>query len=115
MAKHSDIPTFGNLSGITVLSTGAGVAGPFCANLMAENGADVITVVNPEMEQSSRTAKNLSWTAVQDKRNQRNLSLNIPSPQGREVFLRLIKQADILIDGSRGGTFEKWGLGDEVL
>jgi len=41
--------------------------------------------------------------------------LNIPSPEGREVFLKLLKEADIFIEASKGGQHKKWGLTNEVL
>ena len=92
MAKGSDIPKFGPLSGLKVLSTGSVVAQPFAATLMAEFGADVIQVESTIVPDTVRAIK-YAWQ--QEHRNERALSLNIPSPEGREVFFELIKWADI--------------------
>jgi L-carnitine CoA-transferase len=51
----------------------------------------------------------------QDRRNQRSVLLDIPSPEGRKVFFRLLKSTHVLIETSKGGQWKKWGLTDEVL
>jgi Predicted acyl-CoA transferases/carnitine dehydratase len=51
----------------------------------------------------------------QDRRNQRSILLDIPSPEGRKIFFTLIKDAHIFIESSKGGQWAEWGLTDEVL
>ena len=111
MAKKTDIPKFGALSGVKVINAALSIAAPFAAQLMAEWGADVVWIESPFAIDVVRT----SMTGDQDRRNQRSLMLNIPSPSGREVFYKLIKDADIFIEASKGGQYAKWGLTDEVL
>ena len=77
MAKSSDIPQFGMLSGVKVLSSGVVVAEPFAAALMAEHGADVIHVESTRHPETTRCLT-LSW--AQDARNRRALSLDLASP-----------------------------------
>ena len=110
--KSSEIPKFGNLQGVKVLSTGLSLAGPFTASLFAEQGADVIQVESTNSKDMLRMFGDL-WSV--EHRNQRAITLNIPSPEGREVLSRLLETCDILIESSKGGTWEKWGLTDEVL
>ncbi len=117
MAKRSDIPKFGVLSGVKVVSATVSTAGPFTAQLLAEMGADVIWIESPLSPDVNRLVNAFSagLAAESERRNQRNFSLNIPSPEGKEVFLKLIEDADIFLEASKGGQYEKWGLTDEVL
>jgi L-carnitine CoA-transferase len=111
MARKSDIPEFGCLSGLKVVNTSQSIAGPFIATVMAEQGADVIWV-----EWNRDGVRNAGPTMIeQNRKNQRNIALNYFAPEAREVFFTLLKDADILIESNRGGTFAKKGLTDEVL
>ncbi|WP_188043054.1 CoA transferase [Changpingibacter yushuensis] len=103
---------FGNLQDLKVINASSVVAGPFICELFAEQGADVIQVESPVVSDMFRLWPQ-AWS--QDRRNQKAITLNIPSEEGREVLFRLIKDADILVESSRGGTWENWGLTDEVL
>lgn len=111
--KLTDKPNFGVLSDVRVALSGISIASPYAAAMLAENGADVIWIENPQMPDPTRSP--YSWIAVQDRRNMRALTLNLGAPGGKDVFLRLIERVDILIEGSRGGTFGEWGLDDENL
>lgn len=106
------IKSFGTLQGIKVLSTGSAFAGPFAPTLFAENGAEVIHV---ESSAGKDTMRFLGYAWVQEHRNEHMIALDIPSPEGREVFLRMIEWCDIWVESSKGGTYDKWGLSDEVL
>ena len=112
MAKRSDVPEFGPLAGIKMVHSAISFAGPFCAQIYAELGADVIWI---ESTLAFDTARVTGWPCEQDRRNQRTISLNIPTPEGKEVFLQLIKEADVFLEASRGGQYDKWGLSDQVL
>lgn len=102
---------FGPLAGVRVINTASSVAGPLPAALMADWGADVIWIENPKVPDITRG--NLS--PQDNRRNMRNLCMDIRSEKGREAFLKLVEDADILIESSKGGTFEKWGFGDDFL
>ena len=112
MARYADVPQFGPLSGVRVVHASISFAGPFTAEIMAEMGADVIWI---ESIMGPDTARVTGMPAEQDRRNQRTICLNIPSPQGRQIFLDLLKDADIFIEASKGGQYARWGLSDEVL
>lgn len=110
--KSTDLPKFGNLHGLKVINAASVIAGPFVCGLFAEQGADVIeleSVKAPDMYRMYGDA----WSA--ERRNQRMMTLNIPSDEGKEVLFKLIKDADVLVESSKGGTWKKWGLTDEVL
>lgn len=114
MAKSADIPKFGLLSGYRVVMMGASVAAPFAGELYAEHGADVIWVEHPKVVDSCRVARRSgSWQ--QDRRNMRSLAMDYRKDEGREVFLKLLETADVLIEASVGGRYEKLGLSDQVL
>ena len=110
--KACDFPAFGNLHGLKVINAASVIAGPFVCQLFAEQGANVVeleSVMAPDMYRMYGDA----WSM--DRRNQRMMTLNIPTDEGKEVLFRLIKDADVLVESSKGGTWAKWGLTDEVL
>jgi L-carnitine CoA-transferase len=98
MAKYEDIPKFGVCQGIKVITNAPSVAGPFAASLFADNGASVISIENPDIPEMSRNQFGNTYQMMW--RNHRCLTLNIPSPEGREVFLKLLKEADVFIEAS---------------
>ena len=112
--KTEEIPEFGLLSGYRVILIGLSVAAPFAAELYAENGADVIWIENPKVPDMGRFSCHAASTQ-QDRRNMRSLALNYTKGPGKEAFLKLIETADVLIEASVGGRFDKLGLSDAVL
>jgi L-carnitine CoA-transferase len=113
--KKSEIPKFGVLEGVKVVHATLSTAGPFAAQLMADFGAEVLWIESPVMPDFARGRGASGMLAESERLNQRTLSLNIPSPEGRRVFLRILKDADIFIETSKGGQYVKWGLTDDVL
>lgn len=103
---------FGNLQGLKVINAAAVVAGPFLCELFAEQGADVIQLESTLVSDMYRLWPQ-SWSM--ERRNQRSITLNIPTPEGKEVLYRLLENADILVESGRGGTWSAWGLGDQAL
>ncbi|NCB24243.1 MAG: crotonobetainyl-CoA--carnitine CoA-transferase [Bacteroidia bacterium] len=113
MAKKNDIPEFGMLRGVKVVNASTVVAGPIAAELMAEMGADVIWIESTKSVDTNRGKGGMG--AESDRKNMRNISFDIPSPEGKEILQALLKNADIFLESSKGGTYTKWGLTDEVL
>ena len=108
------MPKFGTLSGIRVLCSATSVAGPLVGSMMADHGADVIWIessAGPSMERNNPEG----YQIAQDRRNMRSIALNIPSPKGREILFRLLRDTDILVEASKGGQWARWGLTDEAL
>lgn len=112
--KSSEIPKFGPLSGIKVLSVGLSVAGPLVGAMMADFGAEVIFAESPKVKDQFRTTDTLSFLN-KERRNQRCIVLDVVSPEGQEVFLKLIKEADVFVENSKAGSWDKRGLGDDFL
>lgn len=112
--------TAGSLAGVRVLELGSLIAGPFCGRLLADHGADVIKIEAPNRPDPLRDWGNASvdgahffWTV--HARNKRSISLDLRQERGRELFLELVDQADVVVESFRPGTLEKWGLGYDVL
>lgn len=107
------------LDGLKVVELGTLIAGPFAARLMAEFGAQVIKIESPDGGDPLRKWRKLYegtslWWYVQS-RNKQSLTLNLKHADAREVFCKLIAEADILIENFRPGVLEKLGLGWETL
>lgn len=112
MTKGLSMPAFGNLQGLKVVYSAVEIAGPVAAQLMAEWGADVTWIENTFDGDSMRDT---TYVKELERRNQKSLSLNIFSDEGREVFLKLIETADIFIESSKGPAFARRGITDELL
>ena len=113
-------PSAGPLAGIRVIECGVLLAGPFCARLLADFGAEVIKVEAPGKGDPMRTVgqslvdgKSLWWPGIA--RNKKCISLNLRDPRGQEILCRLVAQSDVLVENFRPGVFEEWGLGYETL
>jgi formyl-CoA transferase len=107
------------LTGIKVIELGTLIAGPFCARLMAEFGADVIKIESPNGGDPLRKWRKLHqgtslWWYVQA-RNKKSVTLNLRMPEAQEIVRKLVKEADIVIENFRPGAMEKWNLGWEAL
>src|SRR6185437_3201739 len=83
------------LEGTRVLELGHIVAGPTASLILADLGADVIKVENPEGGDQARTT---GFGFVNTNRNKRSIALDLKAPRGKEVFLRLIRNADVCLD-----------------
>jgi len=110
----------GPLSDLRVLEMGQLLAGPFCGQLLADFGAEVIKCEQPgvgdPMRQWGREkphGKSLWWPVVG--RNKKSVTLNLRTPEGQEMVRGLVKTTDILIENFRPGTMERWGLSYETL
>src|SRR5262249_3503880 len=113
---HSDLS--GPLAGIRVLEATTSWAGPMCACMLADLGADVIKVEDPAGEVGRRippflpgATRPISFLQATVNRNKRSLTLDLRTPQGRDIFLKLTRNADIVVQNFRPGTFDKWGVG----
>ncbi|MBB6308598.1 CaiB/BaiF CoA transferase family protein [Xanthobacter tagetidis] len=111
----------GALSHLRAIEVGAFIAGPFCGQILADLGMDVIKVEPPGRGDAMRTwgaartsnGKSLWWPVIG--RNKRSLSLDLRKPDGRDILRRLVAEADVLIENFRPGTLERWGLAPEDL
>ena len=109
----------GPLAGIKVLELGTLIAGPFCARMLAEFGAEVIKIETPGSGDPIRQWRVLKdgtslWWSVQA-RNKKSLTLNLKDARGRAIARQLALEADIIIENYRPGVLEKWELGYDQL
>src|SRR3954469_19814793 len=110
----------GALAGLRVVEMGTLIAGPFCGQILADHGAEVIKLEDPRtgdpMRQWGRSLpQGLSpwWPAIG--RNKKSVGLDLRTPQGQQIAGALIAQADVVVENFRPGVMEKWGLGYESL
>ncbi|MGC6390851.1 MAG: CaiB/BaiF CoA transferase family protein [Alphaproteobacteria bacterium] len=106
------------LHGLKVLDLTEHMAGPFCTMILADMGADVIKLERPGKGDSSRhmgdaTERNAYFRYIN--RSKQSLTLNYKSEKGREIFLDLVREADILVENYRPTVMPRAGLGWDVL
>ena len=113
-------PRTGPLTDIRVVEMGQLLAGPFCGQLLADFGAEVIKIEPPgegdpmrEWGREKPYGKSLWWPVVA--RNKKSVTLNLRLPEAQAVVRDLVAKADILIENFRPGTMERWGLGYDAL
>jgi crotonobetainyl-CoA:carnitine CoA-transferase CaiB-like acyl-CoA transferase len=102
------------LAGLKVLDVSTLFAGPLAATMLGDFGADVVKIEHPRGDPvrshgASKDGVGL-WAKVVG-RNKRGITLYLGSPEGQDVFRRLIAGADVVIENFRPGTLERWGLG----
>ena len=110
----------GALRGMRVLELAQIMAGPTCGMLLADMGADVIKVEKLPGGDDSRgygepRVNGVSAPFMMLNRNKRGIAINLKHPAGRDVLLRMVRNADVLTENYRRGTLEKLGLSYEVL
>ena len=122
MAATTDAPGAhpGPLAGMRVLELAQIMAGPTCGMMLADMGADVIKVEKLPGGDDARGYREpringVSAPFLMMNRNKRGIALNLKHAKGREVLLRLARDADVLTENYRRGTLEKLGLGYDVL
>jgi formyl-CoA transferase len=110
----------GPLADLVVIELGTLIAGPFCGQILADFGAEVIKVEDPgtgdPMRQWGRSLpQGLSpwWPVIG--RGKKSVTVNLRSPEGQAIVRDLALKADVLVENFRPGTMEKWGLGYERL
>ncbi|CAK7020073.1 MAG: Acetyl-CoA:oxalate CoA-transferase [Desulfovibrio sp.] len=110
--------TRGALTGLRVLDLTRVLAGPFCTMMMADMGAEIIKIEQPGRGDDSRAFapfKNGESSYYMNlNRNKKGVTLNLKG-KGKEIFLEMIKNADVVVENYRPGTMEKLGLGYEDL
>jgi crotonobetainyl-CoA:carnitine CoA-transferase CaiB-like acyl-CoA transferase len=107
----------GPLAGLRVLDLTEYMAGPYCTAILADMGAEVIKIERPGKGDSIRelrgNPRNPQFLYIN--RNKKSLTLDYKKPAGRELFLKLVRTADILVENYRPTVMPKAGLGYEQL
>lgn len=112
----------GALDGLRLIELGQLIAGPFCGQLMADHGCEVIKIEPPADRTGAGEGDPMRqwgrgkpvWFPVLG-RNKKTITLNLRDPRGQDLLKRLVKKSDFLLENFRPGTMEKWGLGYSAL
>ena len=107
-------------AGLKVVDLSGGVAGPSCAMMLAQHGADVIKVETPHNGGDwarilGRTYETHSSFSLYGTLGKRSIALDLKTAEGTEVLWRLIKGADVFIEGFRPGTIQRYGFGYDAV
>ena len=110
--------TVGPLAGLRVLDLTEHMAGPFCTMILADMGAEVLKVERPGKGDSTRSwgdgdPRNPFFRYIN--RNKKSVTLDYKGAAGREVFLRLVRSVDVLVENYRATVMERAGLGYAAL
>jgi crotonobetainyl-CoA:carnitine CoA-transferase CaiB-like acyl-CoA transferase len=109
----------GPLAGVRILDMATVIAAPFSSTLCADMGADVVKLELPDGSDPLRGLAPvkgdlaLYWKVTN--RGKRGISLDVRKPAGRELFLRMLPEFDVLVENFRTGTLDRWGLDIETL
>ncbi|MGY4466050.1 crotonobetainyl-CoA:carnitine CoA-transferase CaiB-like acyl-CoA transferase [Bradyrhizobium sp. LB9.1b] len=109
----------GAMSGLRVIDLTRVLGGPYCTQILADHGADVIKVEPPAGDEVRDWGPPFheedAAYFIGINRNKRSIGLDLASEGGRLVLLKMLESADVLIENFKPGTLEKWGIGSEVL
>jgi formyl-CoA transferase len=109
----------GALAGIRVIDLTRVLGGPYCTMILSDHGAEVIKIEPPQGDEVRAWGPPfLDGTAsyfLGVNRNKRSIALDLSKQEGRDVLLRLLEDADVLIENYKPGSMEKWGIGYDVL
>ncbi len=118
-ATETSINT-GALAGLRVIDLTRVLGGPYCTMLLSDHGAEVIKLEPPQGDEVRDwgppfNADGDASYFVGVNRNKKSVGLDLGKPAGREVLLRLLEGADVLVENFKPGSMEKWGLGYEAV
>ena len=107
-------------AGMKVIDLSGGVAGPSCAMMLAQHGADVIKVETPHNGGDwsrilGRTYEDHSAFSLYGTLGKRSLALDLKTTEGKEILWRLVRGADVFIEGFRPGTIQRYGFGYDAV
>jgi len=109
----------GALAGIKIIDCTRVLGGPYCTQILADHGAEVIKIEPPQGDEvrdwGPPFKDGLSAYFSGVNRNKRSISLDLTSERGRVVLLQLLAGADILIENYKAGTLESWNIGYETV
>jgi len=108
----------GALAGLKVIDLTRVLGGPYCTMILADHGAEVIKIEPPQGDETREWGPPFKDGSASYflgvNRNKKGIALDLGRPEGRAVLLRLLADADIVVENFKTGTMEKWGLGYEA-
>jgi crotonobetainyl-CoA:carnitine CoA-transferase CaiB-like acyl-CoA transferase len=110
-AKSTSLP----LHGLRVLELGHIVAGPTASLILADLGADVIKVENPDGGDQARLMPGAGSGYYFFNRNKRSVAIDLKSPLGKSLFVTLVRSSDVCLDNYAPGALDRLGLGFDAL
>lgn len=118
MNTSSPLPAFGALAGLKVIDLSRVLGGPYSGQILADHGAQVIKVEPPAGDETRAWGPPFAddGTAAYYNglnRNKRDIVIDLSKPEGREIVLKMLADADVLIENFKIGTLERWGIGYE--
>lgn len=110
----------GALDGVRIIDLTRVLAGPFCTMLLADMGAEIIKIEEPGKGDDTRgyppfLPDGSSAYFGNMNRNKRSITMDLKNPEGKRIFLELVKTADVVIENYKPGTMKKLGLDFEAL
>jgi crotonobetainyl-CoA:carnitine CoA-transferase CaiB-like acyl-CoA transferase len=109
----------GPLDGYRIIDLTSMISGPLATMILADQGADVIKVENPDGGDHTRAANNhrngFSASFLNNNRNKRSIALDLKDPAALRAVLRLLGSADVLVQNFRPGVADRMGLGEEAV
>ncbi len=109
----------GPLHGYRIVDVTSMVSGPSATMLLADQGADVIKIENPNGGDHTRASSNqragVSANFLNNNRNKRSVALNLKDPRGIDALMRLVESADVFIQNFRPGVVDRMGIGEDAV
>jgi len=113
------LPGAGAIAGLRVIDLSRVLGGPYCTQILADHGADVIKVEPPAGDETRDWGPPFheedAAYFLGANRNKRSIGLDLASEGGRTVLMKMLETADVLIENFKPGTLDKWGIGNDVL
>jgi formyl-CoA transferase len=114
------VSSHGSLEGLKVIDLSRVLGGPYCTQILADHGADVLKIEPPQGDETRGwgppfDAHGTASYFLGLNRNKRGTTMDLTQPTQREALLALLEDADVLVENFKTGTMEKWGLGFDTL
>ncbi len=108
----------GALSGLKVIDLSRVLGGPFCTQILGDHGAEVIKIEPPQGDETRGWGPPYNDAGIAayfsgTNRNKRSIALDIRQEEGKKILLKLLEEADVMVENFKTGSLEKWGLGYE--
>jgi formyl-CoA transferase len=113
------LPGAGAIAGLRVIDLSRVLGGPYCTQILADHGADVVKVEPPAGDETRDWGppfhEDDAAYFLGANRNKRSIGLDLASEGGRTVLMKMLETADVLIENFKPGTLDKWGIGNDLL
>ncbi|MFZ5735156.1 MAG: CaiB/BaiF CoA transferase family protein [Pseudomonadota bacterium] len=113
------LPATGAIAGLRVIDLSRVLGGPYCTQILADHGANVIKVEPPAGDETRDWGppfhEDDAAYFIGTNRNKRSIGLDLASEGGRAVLMKMLEDADVLIENFKPGTLDKWGIGNDVI